>query len=68
MRAAQIPVTVVAREFFLNLGRFAGGVSAALLLALGLPASGLIMAAGLAFLLYPVEVVRGRFYPRPRAS
>lgn len=57
---------VVARELFLNLGRFGGGVAMAVFLAAGGSVPAAIAGAGLLFLLYPLEVVRGGFYAKPQ--
>jgi hypothetical protein len=59
---------VVARELFLSLGRAAGSAGMALLLVAGAPVQWAIMAMGLLFLLYPLEVVRGGFYRKAQAA
>lgn len=61
----KVEEAVVARELFLNIGRFGGGVSMALLLAAGGPVQAAIAGAGILFLIYPLEVLRGGFYGKP---
>lgn len=59
---------VVARELFLNAGRFGGGAGMALFLAAGGSVPVAIAGAGLLFLLYPLEVVRGGFYSKSQKA